>query len=249
MISLFSILVLAVNIQTDSSLVNADSILDVRYSKNVHSESFEKGDVLRLPVFLFDPGNGYHFFNSENSFLALKKFLVQNPFLICELRTHTDTRGSTETNLTLSLHQSMRIKEEFLRLYHSDTLFSERLIPVGKGESEPIVSESYINQFKENKSTFELLHSLNRRSELCIRGFLGSAFYTHQALASKVFSSENRRNPAYYEDLIMIADRALLEGDYLKALEYYSYASDLAPADEHYATEQRDKLKVLLTKD
>jgi hypothetical protein len=248
MISLITFFFLAGNLNTNGSPLNIDSILNVHYSKNLNSETFDKGDILRLPEFTFEVKNGDQFFNSESSFQTLRKFLVQNPFFICELRTHTDTRGSADSNLNLSLRHSMRIKEELLRLYKSDTLFSERIIPVGKGEAEPLVTESYIQKFKEDKFTFETLHSLNRRCELKIHGFLGSSFYKNQSGASQILNSDNIRNPAYYEDLIMIADRALLEGNYLKALEYYSYAAEMAPVDEHYAAQQRDKIKELISK-
>jgi hypothetical protein len=248
MISLLSFFLITGSFQTDSSLVNIDSILNTHYSKNLNSESFEKGDIIRLPAFSFDLGNGYHFYNSENSFQILRNFLLQNPFLICELRTHTDTQGSADSNLTCSLQKSIQIKEELLRLYKSDTLFSERIIPVGKGESELIVTEEYIDQFSGNQKVIELLHALNRRCELRIHGFLGVGFYKNQTGVSRVFYADTLRNPAYYEDLIMIADRALLEGNYLKALEYYSYAAEMAPVDEHYASQQRDKIKELISK-
>lgn len=248
MISLLSFFLITGSFQTDSSLVNIDSILNIHYSKNLNSESFEKGDIIRLPDFIFDFGNGYHFYNSENSFQILSNFLIQNPFLICELRTHTDSRGSADANVKLSLQRSIRIKEEFLKFYQSDTIFSERIIPVGKGESEPLVTEEYANQFIHNRYTIESLHAVNRRYELKISGFLGSAFYQNNSAASQSFNVDNVRSPAYYEDLIMIADRALLEGNYLKALEYYSYAAEMAPVDEHYASQQRDKIKELISK-
>lgn len=248
MISLITFFFFAGNFHTAGSAVNIDSILNVHYAKNLNSEIFDKGDIVRLPDFTFDVKNGNQLFNSESSFQTLRNFLVQNPFLICELRTHTDTRGSTDSNLNLSLRHSIRIKEELLRLYKSDTVFSERIIPVGKGESEPIVTEEYLYQFSQDQITLESLYALNRRCELRIHGFLGSGFYKNQPGAKQILNSDTLRNPAYYEDLIMIADRALLEGNYLKALEYYSYAAEMAPADEHYAAQQRDKIKELSSK-
>ncbi len=249
MIPILSFFFLVGHLQVDTSSVNIDSILNVHYAKNLNSQSFEKGDLVRIPNFQLDTEDGFHFVNSANSFLILRNFLIQNPLLICELRVHTDTRGSADSNLTFSLRQSIRIKNELLQLYKSDTVFSERIIPVGKGASEPIVTEDYLRQFSQDQITLESLHSLNRRCELKIHGFLGSGFYKNQPATTQIFDSDSLRNPAYYEDLIMIADRALLEGNYLKALEYYSYAAEMAPADERYAAEQRDKIKELISED
>ncbi|MBK9592064.1 MAG: hypothetical protein IPO32_11330 [Crocinitomicaceae bacterium] len=91
MISLITFFFLAGNFNTNGSRVNIDSILNVHYSKNLNSEFFDKGDIVRLPDFTFDVKNGNQLFNSESSFLTLRNFLSQNPFLICELRMHTDT--------------------------------------------------------------------------------------------------------------------------------------------------------------
>jgi hypothetical protein len=248
MIPILSFFFLIGNFQADSSSVNIDSILNVHYAKNLNSESFENGDLVRLPNFQIETGDGFPFANSSNSFLLLRNFLIQNPLLICELRVHTDTRGSADSNLTFSLHHSIRIKEELLRLYKSDTVFSERIIPVGKGEYEPILTEDYLHLFGHDQISLESLHALNRRCELKIHGFLGSGFYKNQSGATQIVNSDTLRNPAYYEDLIMIADRALLEGNYSKALQYYSYAAEMAPADEPYAAEQRDKIKELISK-
>jgi hypothetical protein len=248
MIPILSFFFFLGNFQHQNSSVNTDSIINAHYAKNLNSDSFDIGDKLILPDFQFETGDSLPIVNSSNTFRLLRNFLIQNPFLICELRVHTDTRGSADSNLTVSLRRSIRIKEELLRLYKSDTVFSERIIPVGKGESEPIVTEEYLRQFSQDQQYLETLLALNRRCELRIHGFLGSGFYKNQPGATQILNSDTLRNPAYYEDLIMIADRALLEGNYLKALKYYSYAAEMAPADEPYAAEQRDKIKELISK-
>jgi len=95
--------------------------------------------------------------------------------MILELSSHTDSRGNDAANQDLS---ERRAKECVRYLVEEKGINPSRLVPVGKGESNPTVwtnpetgekitlTEEYINQFKtKDKEKFEYLHSLNRRTE------------------------------------------------------------------------------------
>jgi peptidoglycan-associated lipoprotein len=117
--------------------------------------------------------------SSKDSLNFVYDVLTKYPKMILELSSHTDSRSSDEFNLKLS---NNRAKECVKYLVEEKGIDVRRLIPVGKGEKEPVkwidekgktvvLTEKYINQFKEKDPIkFEKLHSLNRRTEGFVRG-------------------------------------------------------------------------------
>ena len=117
--------------------------------------------------------------SSKDSLNFVYDVLMKYPKMILELSSHTDSRGSDDLNLMLS---NNRAKECIRYLVEEKGIDVRRLIPVGKGEKEPVkwidekgkailLTEKYINQFKEkNLAKFEKLHALNRRTEGFVRG-------------------------------------------------------------------------------
>jgi outer membrane protein OmpA-like peptidoglycan-associated protein len=117
--------------------------------------------------------------SSKDSLNFVYDVLMKYPKMILELSSHTDSRGSDDLNLMLS---NNRAKECIRYLVEEKGIDVRRLIPVGKGEKEPVkwidekgkavlLTEKYINQFKEkNLAKFEKLHALNRRTEGLVRG-------------------------------------------------------------------------------
>lgn len=223
--------------------LNPDSILSAHYTKTLNDSVFVAGDIIRLPEIRFDLSGHKSFVDSDSSFLIIRDFLHRNPLLLVKLLVHTDTRGTPDVNQRLSLSRARFVCEYLVETFGSDTLFAERLVPTGKGESIPLVSEELINQNKTDQVLFEKLHQLNRRMEFEVIGFLGKNYYLNQRASNR--RTESYREPVSYDDLVMIADRALLEGDYEKALRYYGLAADIAPVQETFAKEQRNKLLVL----
>ncbi len=117
--------------------------------------------------------------NSKDSLNYLYDIMVENPNLVVELMAHTDSRGSSSANRTLS---QKRAQSCVNYLVNEKGLPADRFVPKGYGEDTPAViteispetgdttfiklTEKYINQFKtSDKVKFEYLHQKNRRTE------------------------------------------------------------------------------------
>ncbi|MFM7566601.1 MAG: OmpA family protein [Flavobacteriales bacterium] len=112
--------------------------------------------------------------NSYDSLKVVAQLLREYPQLVIELISHTDARGEAERNQILSLN---RAKACYIYLVQQEKIDPRRIIPVGLGESEPAtwfdadkkeritLTEDYIQQFKDDPTTFEKLNQLNRRTE------------------------------------------------------------------------------------
>ena len=125
--------------------------------------------------------------NSKDSLQFVYDLLTEYPGMVLELSSHTDARGTDNSNQVLSEN---RAKACYKYLVEERGVDPRRIIPVGKGEREPktvyktgemyqvgepvditgyekvILTEAYINQFKKtDKRKFEMLHQLNRRTE------------------------------------------------------------------------------------
>jgi outer membrane protein OmpA-like peptidoglycan-associated protein/tetratricopeptide (TPR) repeat protein len=142
-------------------------------------------EIQLIPIELRTPEIRYHldkwtFVNddvikSNDSLQFLVNLLKDNPDIIIELYSHTDARDTEIHNQALS---DNRAKAVYNYLVGVDPKNACRVIPFGKGESEPakinvngveqVLTEDYINQFKANKAEFERLHQLNRRTTVKI---------------------------------------------------------------------------------
>jgi outer membrane protein OmpA-like peptidoglycan-associated protein len=125
--------------------------------------------------------------NSQDSLLFVYNLLQEYPEMLLELSSHTDARGKDVANQKLAEN---RAKACYKYLVEEKGLDARRIIPVGKGESEPrtiwkkgndylsskpgdmegvetvVLKEEYINQFKTtNPRLYEVLHQYNRRTE------------------------------------------------------------------------------------
>lgn len=133
--------------------------------------------------------------SSKDSLNFVYDVLMKYPKMILELSSHTDCRGNDEFNLKLS---NNRARECVQYLVEEKGIDIRRLIPVGKGEKEPVkwiddrgkamlLNEKYINQFKtKDPLTFEKLHALNRRTEGFVRGMDFDPDLAEQKLLSPI---------------------------------------------------------------
>ena len=112
---------------------------------------------------------------SNDSIQFLVNLLKDNPEIIIELYSHTDSRDTEIHNQALSQN---RAKAVYNYLVGVDPNNACRVIPFGRGESEPakytdengkeqLLTEEYINQFKGTPK-FEALHQMNRRTTVKI---------------------------------------------------------------------------------
>ena len=150
-----------------------------------NSQSFVV-EIPLIPIELRTPEIRYHldkwtFVNdntikSNDSLQFLVDLLKDNPDIVIELFSHTDSRDTEIHNQALSEN---RAKAVYNYLVGIDPKNACRIKPYGKGESEPgkyiddkgveqILTDDYINQFKADKVKFEALHQLNRRTTVKI---------------------------------------------------------------------------------
>jgi len=126
--------------------------------------------------------------NSTDSLLYVYDLLIEFPGMILELSSHTDSRGSVSVNQYLSEN---RARACYKFLVEEKGIDPRRIIPIGKGKSDPRVvwkrgndyllsqpkemegvqeiklTESYINQVRQKDSElYKVLNQLNRRTEV-----------------------------------------------------------------------------------
>ena len=121
----------------------------------------------------------------EDSLMSLFYVLVQNPNLVVELRSHTDSRGSEERNDLLSQNRAQSCVNFLVNEMKID---AERIAPKGYGKSRPrklekdilVPYEGKMYQFRRGvtlddnyikalpKDQQEAAHQLNRRTEFFV---------------------------------------------------------------------------------
>ena len=104
------------------------------------------------------------------------KVMNENPKMVIELRSHTDSRGSDKSNESLSDRRA-KSSASYIAARISN---SERIYGKGFGEYKPnsitledgteiVLTEEYINSFKvSNSKKYKELHQMNRRTEFII---------------------------------------------------------------------------------
>jgi peptidoglycan-associated lipoprotein len=110
--------------------------------------------------------------NSADSLNYLLDLLKDNPRMVVQLEAHTDARGSDKDNKALSEKRAKTCVDYLI----SKGIEADRLVAVGKGESEPrkllkvtngfpagtVLTEAYINKLPKDQQ--EAAHTLNRRT-------------------------------------------------------------------------------------
>jgi outer membrane protein OmpA-like peptidoglycan-associated protein len=89
--------------------------------------------------------------------------MKENPSIKIELGSHTDTRGSDESNLSLSDRRAKSSAEYII----SKGIDRSRITGKGYGETKLIVSDAEIEAMPA-KEAQEAAHQLNRRTEFLI---------------------------------------------------------------------------------
>jgi outer membrane protein OmpA-like peptidoglycan-associated protein/tetratricopeptide (TPR) repeat protein len=127
---------------------------------------------------------------------SLFNILSANPALIVEIGSHTDSRNTNPYNIDLSQRRAQAVVS-YLKDRGIDTsrmqakgygeevpytLLSDYTTPGGK--KVPIgtkLTEAFINKYKSNKTDFEYLHQINRRTEFRILGEIPGANIRYDA--------------------------------------------------------------------
>lgn len=95
---------------------------------------------------------------------SLLLFFITHPQLTVEVKCHVDSRGNPEYNQKLTMHRSKNL----CCYLTNGAITSDKIIPWGAGESEPLISEKEILKMKTREEQ-EKAHQFNRRTEFIIK--------------------------------------------------------------------------------
>ena len=97
--------------------------------------------------------------NSADSLSYLYDLMTRNPNFVVQLESHTDTRGKSEYNQSLS----QRRAETCVNYLISRGIAQDRLVARGIGENQPIISDKQISSMATEEEQ-EKAHQVNRRT-------------------------------------------------------------------------------------
>lgn len=154
---------------------------DIRLKSKIVLDPITKGLVLEFPPIYYD----YNSAKIRKDAAAVLKLMTQvlndNPTIIVEIGSHTDSRSSETYNQTLSQKRAQSAVDYIISLGIS----KERLIAKGYGESDPRtlnknmdgfakgtkLTEEFVSSLQDEQQ-IESCHQLNRRTEFKIIGQL-----------------------------------------------------------------------------
>ncbi len=122
-----------------------------------------KKEPIRLPDILYDLAAWDLKPQYQDSLAGLVKTLDQNPNLVIELGSHTDTRGDNKSNEILAQKRAQSVVDYLI----SKGIAGDRLVAKGYGENRPLISDKEIAGLK-TEAEKEEAHQKNRRTEFKI---------------------------------------------------------------------------------
>jgi outer membrane protein OmpA-like peptidoglycan-associated protein/tetratricopeptide (TPR) repeat protein len=135
----------------------------MEYEKNVDLKKIEVGKAIVLRNIFFDLAKYSLRPESKTELARLKKLMDENPTLKIELSGHTDTRGSSSNNKTLSLNRAKAVVDYLAKA----GIAGSRMVSEGFGEEKTIISDTEIGKLL-TKAEKEAAHQGNRRTEFKI---------------------------------------------------------------------------------
>jgi peptidoglycan-associated lipoprotein len=104
--------------------------------------------------------------NAEDSLNFLYATLTENPTIIVELQSHTDSRGSRRYNQTLAQNRAQSCVDYLIK----KGIPKERMVPKGYGEDRLKNSDAFIKALGTEEER-EAAHRQNRRTEFTVLSF------------------------------------------------------------------------------
>lgn len=123
--------------------------------------------VLRMPEVRYELGSYVLLPESKDSLNYLFNIMNDNPTTVVELNSHTDSRGSAASNMTLSAARAQSCVDFLVK---EKGINEKRLIAKGYGSTQPLVSDADIKK-AGTKQEQEALHAKNRRTSFKILSF------------------------------------------------------------------------------
>ena len=122
---------------------------------------------IRMPEIQYALGSAELLPASKDSLLFLYNILKDNPTIVCELNSHTDSRGKPDANMTLSTARAQSCVDFLVK---EKGIPAERLVAKGYGMTQLLIPDSEIAKAK-TKEEKEALHQKNRRTSFKILNF------------------------------------------------------------------------------
>lgn len=122
---------------------------------------------LRMPEIQYALGSAELLPNSKDSLNYLYNILKDNPSITVELNSHTDSRGSAASNMTLSTARAQSCVDYLVK---EKGIPEARLTAKGLGATQLLVTDDVIAKAK-TKEEKEALHQKNRRTTFKVLNF------------------------------------------------------------------------------
>lgn len=145
---------------------------------DLYLKKLEKNKAYRLNNIYYDFDKWDLRPESKATLDTLYNILVENPTIIIELSSHTDSRGSELYNLNLS---QKRAESCVNYLINEKGIRKDRITAKGYGKNDPIDDCSKYNECPQDQSGDCPCHQLNRRTQFKIIGELdGKLIYDNE---------------------------------------------------------------------
>jgi peptidoglycan-associated lipoprotein len=122
---------------------------------------------LRMPEIQYALGSAELLPESKDSLEYLYNILKDNPTIVVELNSHTDTRGNAAANMTLSTARAQSCVDFLVK---EKGIPEARLLAKGYGMSQPLISDAVIKAARTQEEK-EALHQKNRRTTFKVLSF------------------------------------------------------------------------------
>jgi len=118
----------------------------------------------RMPEVRYELGKADLLPESKDSLNYLYNLMKDNPGIVVELNSHTDSRGSAASNQTLSAARAQSCVDFLVK---EKGINPQRLTAKGYGSTQPVITDEEIKKAK-TKEEQEALHAKNRRTSFKI---------------------------------------------------------------------------------
>lgn len=163
----------SVSFPLDGFLANKDarviSTVGEAASKDFQADFCVKPVIpdLRMPEIQYALGSAELLPNSKDSLNYLYNILRDNPTIVCELNSHTDSRGKAVSNMTLSTARAQSCVDYLVK---DKGIAAARLSAKGFGATQLLVGDDVIAK-ATSKEEKEALHQKNRRTSFKVLNF------------------------------------------------------------------------------
>ncbi len=148
---------------------------------NVSLEPIQMNEGIKIENILYEYAKSNLTDQAKYELDKLINLLNNNPALVVELGSHTDSRGDDEYNFTLSSKRASAARDYIL---YNSNIEKHRIRYQGYGEIAPL------NKCKNGVNCSEEQHALNRRTELKVVGLLDIDPFKNKSLA-EIIEEEN----------------------------------------------------------